>query len=103
SQETPNTSEAILTKLVNDVLALKKQVAQSSKPTPYKDISRKGYAPNKYRIAGAPTRLAIEAAPVTNSKCDVIEESNDEIKVVEVGEEEPDSETSKPEFEDLGG
>ncbi|KAH9296392.1 hypothetical protein KI387_039980, partial [Taxus chinensis] len=77
-----------------------KQVAQSSKPAPYKDIPRKGYVPNKARIAGAPTRLAIEAAPTTNSKCDVIEESDDEIEVVEVDEEEPDSETSEPAVED---
>ncbi|KAH9299893.1 hypothetical protein KI387_044116 [Taxus chinensis] len=53
------------------------------------------------KITGAPTRLAIEAAPATNSKCDVIEESDDEIEVVEIDEEDPDSETSETAVEDL--
>ncbi|KAH9328591.1 hypothetical protein KI387_000699, partial [Taxus chinensis] len=79
------------------------QVAQSSKPAPYKDIPRKGYVPNKSRIADAPTRLAIEAAPTTNSKCDVVEESDDEVEVIEVDEEEPDSQISEPEVEDPEG
>ncbi|KAH9319343.1 hypothetical protein KI387_021112, partial [Taxus chinensis] len=75
----------------------------SIKPSPYKDIPRKGYVPNKSRIAGALTRLVIEAASATNSKCDFIKESNDEVEFLEVYEEEPDSGTSEPEVEDPEG
>ncbi|KAH9307192.1 hypothetical protein KI387_044407, partial [Taxus chinensis] len=72
----------------------------SRKPPTCKDIPRKGYVPNKSIITGALTRLAIEAAPATNSKCDVIEESDDEVEVVEVDEEELDSGTYELEVED---
>ncbi|KAH9316498.1 hypothetical protein KI387_025125, partial [Taxus chinensis] len=72
-------------------------------PTPYKDIPRKGYVPNKSRLAGALTRIAIEVAPATNSKCDVIEERDDEVKVIKVDKEDPESRTSKLDIKDPEG
>ncbi|KAH9310321.1 hypothetical protein KI387_044726, partial [Taxus chinensis] len=51
----------------------------------------------------APKRLVIEAAPTTNSKCDVIEESDDEVEIVEVDEEEPEFGTSELEVEEFEG
>lgn len=63
----------MLQRLVNEVLALKKQISQTSFHTPYKDVPQRTYlsnassyvARNKNKLPPPPKRLALEA-PLDN-------------------------------------
>ncbi|KAH9300472.1 hypothetical protein KI387_012055, partial [Taxus chinensis] len=55
-------------KMANDLLALKKQLAQASSTTLYRDIPQRNFTPNnapqRPRLPTATPRLALEAPPV---------------------------------------
>ncbi|KAH9296698.1 hypothetical protein KI387_044278 [Taxus chinensis] len=75
SSSTPNT-DPLVQKLANDLIAIKKQLAQHA---PYADVPRKNFQPRNH-FPASQTRLALEGPPIkvpVNATCEV-EEPDDE-------------------------
>ncbi|KAH9331406.1 hypothetical protein KI387_003514, partial [Taxus chinensis] len=70
-------SDPAFQKMANDFLALKKQLAQASPNSSYRDIPQRNFVPNNVsqrpRLPTATPRLALEAPPV-NTLAEIEEE-----------------------------
>ncbi|KAH9305623.1 hypothetical protein KI387_010027, partial [Taxus chinensis] len=68
SDPSPATSsDPAFQKMANDLLALKKQLAQASPSSSYQDVPRRSFVPNNVsqrpRLPATAPRLALEAPP----------------------------------------
>ncbi|KAH9310025.1 hypothetical protein KI387_037936, partial [Taxus chinensis] len=91
-------SNQLIQKLVNDLIAIKKQLAQHA---PYQDIPRKNFQPRNH-LPSSQTRLAIEGPPLkvpVNATCEVLEPDDEE----ENGLYDEQEEDADEELEELGG
>ncbi|KAH9303803.1 hypothetical protein KI387_008207, partial [Taxus chinensis] len=70
-------SDPAFQKMENDLLALKKQLAQASPSSSYWDIPRRNFVPNNVsqrpRLLATTPRLALEAPPI-NALAEIEEE-----------------------------
>ncbi|KAH9328341.1 hypothetical protein KI387_000449, partial [Taxus chinensis] len=78
SDPSPTTSsDPAFQKMANDLLALKKQLAQASPSSSYRDAPRRNFVPNnasqRPRLPATAPRLALEAPPV-NALAEIEEE-----------------------------